>query len=62
MKSFEEFEGRVDELLTQVAGPAAGMDMLVRAKGGGRDYEEVWGARDEVGLTAVCWPGAPTRE
>ena len=35
MKSFEEFEDRVDDLLTQVAGPAAGMEMLVRAKGGG---------------------------
>ena len=34
MKSFEEFEDRVDDLLTQVAGPAAGMEMLVRAKGG----------------------------
>ena len=40
MKSFEEFEDRVDDLLTQVAGPAAGMEMLVRAKGGGvfNDY------------------------
>ena len=35
MRSFKEFEGRVDDLLTQVAGPAAGMEMLVRAKGGG---------------------------
>lgn len=35
MKSFEEFEDRVDDLLAQVAGPAAGMDMLVRAKGSG---------------------------
>ena len=35
MKSFEEFEDRVDDLLTQVAGPAAGMRRLVRAKGGG---------------------------
>jgi len=35
MKSFEEFEGRVDDLLVQVAGPAVGMEMLVRAKGGG---------------------------
>lgn len=40
MKSFEEFEDRVDDLLTQVAGPAAGMEILVRAKGGGvfNDY------------------------
>lgn len=35
MKSFEEFEDRVDDLLTQVVGPAAGMEMLVRAKGAG---------------------------
>ena len=35
MKSFEEFENRVDDLLAQVAGPAAGMEMLVRAKSGG---------------------------
>ena len=35
MKSFEEFEDRVDDLLAQVAGPVAGMEMLVRAKGGG---------------------------
>ena len=35
MKSFEEFEDRVDDLLTQVAGPAAAMEILVRAKGGG---------------------------
>ncbi len=35
MKTFEEFEDRVDDLLSQVAGPAAGMDMLVRAKGSG---------------------------
>ena len=42
MKSFEEFEDRVDDLLTQVAGPAAGMEMLVRAKGGGvfNDYHD----------------------
>ena len=40
MKSFEEFEGRIDDILAQVAGPAAGMEMLVRAKGGGvfNDY------------------------
>ena len=42
MKSFEEFENRVDDLLAQVAGPAAGMEMLVRAKGGGvfNDYHD----------------------
>ena len=42
MKSFEEFEDRVDDLLTQVAGPAAGMEMLVWAKGGGvfNDYHD----------------------
>lgn len=34
MKSFEGFEDRIDDLLTQVAGPAAGMEMLVWAKGG----------------------------
>ena len=40
MKSLEEFEGRVDDLLTQVAGPAAGMEMLAQAKSGGvfNDY------------------------
>ena len=32
MKSFED---RVDDLLTQVAGPAAAMEMFQRAKGGG---------------------------
>lgn len=26
------------------------------------DHEEVWGAADEVGPTAVCCPGAPTCE
>ena len=26
------------------------------------DYEEVWGARDGVGPTAICLLGAPTRE
>ena len=35
MKTFEAFEDRVDDLLSQVAGPAAGMEMLVRAKGAG---------------------------
>lgn len=35
MKSYEEFENRVDDLLTQVAGPAAGMEMLKQAKGEG---------------------------
>ena len=35
MKSFEEFEDRVDDLLTQVAGPVAAMEMFQRAKGGG---------------------------
>ena len=42
MKSFEEFEARVDDLLTQVAGPAAGMEMLKQAKGGGvfNDYHD----------------------
>ena len=35
MKSFEEFEGRVDDFLAQVAGPAVGMEMLALAKGGG---------------------------
>lgn len=35
MKTFDEFEDRVDDLLTQVAGPAATMEMLVRAKSGG---------------------------
>ena len=57
MKSFEEFEDRVDDLLTQVAGPAAGMEMLVRAKGGGvfNDYHDDAGrwteeqARDVAG-------------
>ena len=34
MKSFEEFEERVDDLLTQVAGPAAAKEMFQRAKGG----------------------------
>ena len=34
MKSFEEFESRVDDLLTQVAGPAASREMLLQAKGG----------------------------
>ena len=40
MKSFEEFADRVDDLLAQVAGPAAGMEMLLQAKGGGvfNDY------------------------
>ena len=40
MKSFEEFEDRINDLLAQVAGPAAGMEMLARAKGGGvfNDY------------------------
>ena len=40
MKSFEEFADRVDDLLAQVAGPAAGMEMFLRAKGGGvfNDY------------------------
>ena len=47
MKSFEEFETRVDDLLTQVAGPAAGMEMLKQAKGGGafndcHDDESRW--------------------
>jgi hypothetical protein len=35
MKSFEEFADRVDDLLAQVAGPAAGIEMFLRAKGGG---------------------------
>lgn len=34
MKFFEEFEDRVDDLLTQVAGPAAAMEVLVQVKGG----------------------------
>ena len=57
MKSFEEFEARVDDLLTQVAGPAAGMEMLKQAKGGGvfndyHDDESRWAedqARDVAG-------------
>ena len=57
MKSFKEFESRVDDLLTQVAGPAAGMEMLKRAKGGGvfndcHDDESRWTeeqARDVAG-------------
>ena len=42
MKSFEEFESRVDDLLTQVAGPVAGMEMLKQAKDGGmfNDYHD----------------------
>lgn len=32
MKSFEEFENRVDDLLAQVAGPAAGREMLQQVK------------------------------
>ena len=35
MKFFEEFESRVDDILTQVAGPAAGMEMFKQAKSGG---------------------------
>ena len=35
MKSFEEFEDRIGDLLAQVAGPSAGMEVLVRAKSGG---------------------------
>lgn len=47
MKSFEEFAKRVDDLLAQVAGPAVGMEMLVRAKEEGafndhRDDESRW--------------------
>ena len=47
MKSFEEFQGRVDDLLTQVAGPAAGKEMLDQANDGGvfndyRDDEGRW--------------------
>ncbi len=57
MKSFDEFEARIDDLLTQVAGPTAGMGMLKRAKGGGvfndcRDDENRWTeeqARDVAG-------------
>ena len=42
MKSFEEFEDRVDDLLAQVAGPAAAMEMFQRATGGGvfNDYHD----------------------
>ena len=32
MKSFEEFADRVDDLLAQVAGPAASVEMLRQAK------------------------------
>lgn len=35
MKSFEEFADRVDDLLAQVAGPAASMEMVQQAEGGG---------------------------
>ena len=45
MKSFEEFKDRVDDLLTQVAGPAAGMEMLARAKGSGVFNDDVDGSR-----------------
>ena len=35
MGSFEDFADRVDDLLAQAAGPAAAMEMFMRAKGGG---------------------------
>ena len=34
MESFKEFENRVDDLLAQVAGPAASREMLLQAKNG----------------------------
>lgn len=39
---FEEFDTRVDDLLTQVAGPAAGREMFKRAKSEGvfNDYHD----------------------
>ncbi len=42
MQSFQEFEDRVDDLLTQVAGPAAGMEMFKQAKSSGvfNDYHD----------------------
>ncbi len=57
MQSFEEFADRVDDLLAQVAGPAAGMEMLRQAKAEGmfndyRDDESRWTeerARDVAG-------------
>ena len=57
MKSFEEFEGRVDDLLVQVAGPAAGTEMLAQARNGGmfsdhRNDASLWTeeqARDVAG-------------
>ena len=57
MKSIEEFESRVDDVLVQVAGQAVGMEMLKQAKSQGvfsdyRDNASRWTeeqARDVAG-------------
>lgn len=56
MKSFEEFAKRVDDLLAQLAGPAAGMEMLVRAKDEGAfsDYRNDKGRWTEEQARAVA--------
>ena len=57
MSSFKEFESRVDDLLTQVAGPTAGMGMLKHAKGQGvfNDYRDDASRWTEEQARDVAW-------